>query len=114
MATALSVSPPQSFRFSIASVTSGESSSGESDSLSMTIADAQSLWEPAGTYLNTASYGLPPRPAHEALDAALADWRGGRTSWEHWGDAGEEARASFARLVGAPVETVAIGRTCRA
>jgi len=75
----------------------------------MTIADVQSLWEPAGTYLNTASYGLPPRPAHEALDAALADWRGGRTSWEHWGAPGEGARASFARLVGAPVESMAIG-----
>jgi len=75
----------------------------------MAIVDVQSLWKPAGTYLNTASYGLPPRPAHEALDAALADWRGGRTSWEHWGMPGEEARASFARLVGAAVECVAIG-----
>ena len=75
----------------------------------MTIAEAQELWEPIGTYLNTASYGLPPRAAHEALDAALVDWRGGRTSWEHWCDAGEDARASFARLVGAPLETVAIG-----
>jgi selenocysteine lyase/cysteine desulfurase len=73
------------------------------------IAEAQGLWEPAGTYLNTASYGLPPRPAHEALDAALADWRGGLTSWEHWGIPGEDARGSFARLVGAPVESVAIG-----
>ena len=27
----------------------------------------------------------------------------------HWGVPGEEARASFARLVGVPVETVAIG-----
>jgi len=67
------------------------------------------LWEPAGTYLNTASYGLPPRPAWDALREALEDWRGGRTSWEHWGVPGEEARASFARLVGVPVETVAIG-----
>ncbi|MBM2821772.1 MAG: aminotransferase class [Thermoleophilia bacterium] len=67
------------------------------------------LWEPAGTYLNTASYGLPPRPAWDALQEALGDWRGGRTSWEHWGIPGEEARASFARLVGVPVETVAIG-----
>lgn len=75
----------------------------------LTIADAKALWEPAGTYLNTASYGLPPRPAHEALDAALADWRGGRTSWEHWGAPGEDARASYARLVGVPVESVAIG-----
>jgi selenocysteine lyase/cysteine desulfurase len=67
------------------------------------------LWDPAGTYLNTASYGLPPRTAWEALQAALADWRGGRTSWEQWGEPGEEARASFARIAGAPVETVSIG-----
>ena len=70
---------------------------------------AQELWSPAATYLNTASYGLPPRPAWDALQSALEDWRGGRTSWEHWGIPGEEARASFARLVGMPVESVAIG-----
>ena len=75
----------------------------------LTVKDAQSLWAPTDTYLNTASYGLPPRPAHEALAAALEDWRRGRTSWEHWGVPGEEARASFARLVGVPIETVAIG-----
>jgi selenocysteine lyase/cysteine desulfurase len=74
----------------------------------LTVEAAQELWSPAGTYLNTASYGLPPRPAWDALQAALEDWRGGRTSWEHWGVPGEDARASFARLVGVPVETVAI------
>ncbi|MFO7591373.1 MAG: aminotransferase class V-fold PLP-dependent enzyme, partial [Acidimicrobiia bacterium] len=67
------------------------------------------LWSPAGTYLNTASYGLPPRPAWEALQAALEDWRHGATSWEHWQEPGEEARASFARLVGVAVEDVAVG-----
>ena len=66
------------------------------------------LWSPEGTYVNTASYGLPPRPAWEALQHALEDWHGGRTSWEHWGEPGEDARASFARLVGVPVESVAI------
>lgn len=71
-------------------------------------ADAQRLWQPTGTYLNTASYGLPPSPSWDALQAALEDWRGGRTSWEHWGVPGEDARASFARLVGVPVDTVAI------
>jgi selenocysteine lyase/cysteine desulfurase len=76
---------------------------------SLSIAEAHALWEPAGTYLNTASYGLPPRPAWRALQEALEDWRGGRTSWEHWGAPGEEARASFARMVGVPTETVAIG-----
>lgn len=67
------------------------------------------LWTPAGTYLNTASYGLPPQPAWEALQAALDDWRGGRTSWEHWQEPGEQARASFARLVGVAAEDVAVG-----
>ena len=77
----------------------------------LAIADAQALWAPETTYLNTASFGLPPQPAFDALQEALADWRGGRTSWEQWGVPGEEARSSFARLVGVPVETVAIGAT---
>ena len=77
----------------------------------MEISEAQSLWEPAGVYCNTASYGLPPRPAWEALQAALADWQGGRTSWEHWGQSTEDARAVFARLVGVDVDRVAVGST---
>lgn len=75
----------------------------------MEIADAQELWRPEGLYLNTASYGLPPTPAWEALQAVLEDWRGGRTSWEAWGDSTEIARGSFARLIGVPVDWVAIG-----
>jgi selenocysteine lyase/cysteine desulfurase len=77
----------------------------------MTVAEARALWEPHGVYLNTASYGLPPRPAWDALQAALADWRTGRTSWEHWGDSTEAARAAFARLCGVPLEWVATGST---
>jgi selenocysteine lyase/cysteine desulfurase len=72
---------------------------------------ARAEWEPEGTYLNTASYGLPPARAWTALQDALADWRGGRTSWEHWGETANLARAAFARLVGAPVDAVAIGAT---
>lgn len=67
------------------------------------------LWAPRPGYLNTASYGLPPAPAFDALQAALADWRIGATSWEPWGEATEAARASFGRLVGVPVERVAVG-----
>jgi selenocysteine lyase/cysteine desulfurase len=77
----------------------------------MRIADARELWTPAGVYCNTASYGLPPRPAWDALQAALADWHGGRTSWEHWGESTEAARAAFARLVAVDVERVAVGST---
>jgi selenocysteine lyase/cysteine desulfurase len=69
------------------------------------------LWEPVGVYCNTASYGLPPRPAWDALQSALSDWHGGRTSWEHWGESTENARAAFARLVGSDVGRVAVGST---
>jgi selenocysteine lyase/cysteine desulfurase len=77
----------------------------------MRISEARRLWEPAGVYCNTASYGLPPRPAWEALQSAMADWRGGRTSWEGWGDSTDWARAAFARLVGVDVTRVAVGST---
>lgn len=67
------------------------------------------LWDAEPGYLNTASYGLPPRPAWHDLQEALAHWRGGRISWEVWGEAVERARHSFARLVGAESGSVAVG-----
>ena len=73
------------------------------------IADAQALFAAEGTYLNTASYGLPPRPAFDALQAALDDWRHGRTSWEGWNATTDRARAGFARLVGADPANVTVG-----
>src|SRR3954451_5235565 len=75
------------------------------------IAEAAGQWHPQGAWLNTASYGLPPDCAWEALQGALEDWRGGRTSWEHWGDFTEGARAAFAALVGVAPEAVATGAT---
>jgi selenocysteine lyase/cysteine desulfurase len=75
------------------------------------IADAREQWSPAGIYLNTASYGLPPRVGWDALQAALADWQGGRTSWEHWGDSTEGARAAFARLTAVAPADVTVGAT---
>jgi selenocysteine lyase/cysteine desulfurase len=74
-----------------------------------TLDEARGLWSPATTYLNTASYGLPPRLAWEALQRALEDWRGGRTTWEPWGESTEAARSEFARMVSVPRERVAIG-----
>jgi selenocysteine lyase/cysteine desulfurase len=78
---------------------------------SLPLAEAAALWAPERPYLNTASYGLPPRPAWEALQTALDEWRHGRTSWEHWNDATDRAREAFARLVGVPAERVATGST---
>src|SRR5205085_9984621 len=67
------------------------------------------IWSPTGTYLNTPSYGLPPQPAWDALQAVLADWHGGRTGWREWGDPVEGAREAFAALVGVDRSQVAIG-----
>ena len=43
---------------------------------SQTVAQAASLWDVEPGYLNTSSYGPPPRPAWEALQQSLDDWRG--------------------------------------
>src|SRR3954451_8590280 len=77
----------------------------------MSVEGFKELWDPDGVYVNTASYGLPPRAAWEAMQVALEDWRGGRTSWEAWGDATDAAREVFARLVGVPGARVAVGAT---
>lgn len=69
------------------------------------------LWDAEPGYLNTASYGLPPRPAWDALQRSLADWQAGRTSWEPWVASVEPARAAFARLVHADPSTVATSAT---
>src|SRR3954463_5675324 len=71
--------------------------------------DIPSLWSPSGTYLNTPSYGLPPRPAWDALHAVLADWHGGRTGWQHWGDPVGGAPEAFATLLGPGPAQVALG-----
>jgi selenocysteine lyase/cysteine desulfurase len=73
--------------------------------------EAQALWSPAAPYLNTASFGLPPQPAWDELQAALEDWRHGRTSWEPWNERTERARAAFARLIAAEPDHVATGAT---
>jgi selenocysteine lyase/cysteine desulfurase len=77
----------------------------------MELTDAQKLWDPEPGWLNTASYGLPPRPAFEALQSVLADWRTGHTSWEPWDEATGVSRAAFARLVGVDADDVAVGST---
>ncbi len=77
----------------------------------MDLADARALWDPEPGWLNTASYGLPPGPAWDEMQAALETWRRGSASWEPWGEAGERARAAFARLVHVDISRVAIGGT---
>jgi selenocysteine lyase/cysteine desulfurase len=75
----------------------------------MEIAAAQRLWEPEPGWLDTATYGLPPRPAWVAMQSALEDWRVGRGEWREWNDVTGRARATFARLVGVDAADVAVG-----
>ncbi|MFY1690644.1 aminotransferase class V-fold PLP-dependent enzyme [Plantactinospora sp. WMMB782] len=77
----------------------------------MDLDQARQLWKPEPGWLNTATYGLPPEPAWEALQAALADWRTGRISWESWEGSTARSRAAFAKLVGVAVEDVTVGAT---
>ncbi|WP_432050781.1 aminotransferase class V-fold PLP-dependent enzyme [Verrucosispora sp. NA02020] len=75
----------------------------------MELEQAQKLWQPQPGWLNTASYGLPPDPAWEALQDALAAWRAGRGSWEGWSETTDRSRAAFAQLVRVPVADVSVG-----
>ena len=74
----------------------------------MTIAEARRLFSPETVYLNSASYGLPPRPAVEAFNAAADEWRHGRTHWAPWDRSVGLARAAWASLHGAEARDVAV------
>jgi selenocysteine lyase/cysteine desulfurase len=75
------------------------------------VAAAAGLWEPAAPYLNTATFGLPPRPTLDAVHAALAEWRRGDDAAVAWTATTDRARAAFARLVGTSPDLVAAGAT---
>ena len=58
-------------------------------------------------YLDTATFGLPPRSVVAALEDALAGWQG-RRDWFTWEDDAERCRELFAALVGASPDDVAV------
>jgi selenocysteine lyase/cysteine desulfurase len=62
---------------------------------------------PTRGYLDSATFGLPPRSTLEAMEAAVAGWRTGRR-WRDWEEDGEACRALFAGLVGGRAEDVAL------
>ncbi|MFK4067711.1 aminotransferase class V-fold PLP-dependent enzyme [Streptomyces sp. NPDC029674] len=64
---------------------------------------------PASTYLNTASCGLLPRRAVDAVCALAAENGAGRPGGAGDFEVVDEARAAFARLVGVPDGRVATG-----
>ena len=62
---------------------------------------------PTRGYLDSATYGLPPRSTLAALEEALDGWRTGRR-WRDWEEDGEACRSLFASLVGAEAEDIAL------
>lgn len=75
----------------------------------MDLVEARGLWEPEPGFLNTATYGLPPRPVWDALQAAMAQWRQGTGDWKEWSAATDRSRAAWARLVGVDPGDVTVG-----
>ncbi|HET9213760.1 MAG TPA: aminotransferase class V-fold PLP-dependent enzyme [Gaiellaceae bacterium] len=68
---------------------------------------------PTRGYLDTATYGLPPRSTLRALEEALEGWRT-RRRWRDWEEDAEACRGVFAELVGARAEDVALVSTVSA
>jgi len=64
--------------------------------------------EPGLTYLDTATYGLPPDPTLRAMREAEDAWQAGTASWVEWDRQAERARAAFGRVIGAPSSRVAL------
>lgn len=67
------------------------------------------LWHTDTVWLNTAQYGIPPAPAHQALSQALHAWHTATGDPAHWGRELEQARTNLAALVGAPASDLTLG-----
>jgi selenocysteine lyase/cysteine desulfurase len=61
------------------------------------------------TYLDTASFGLPPAPVVEAVRADLERWAAGLAPAPSYDPYVDAARASFARLTNVEADHVAVG-----
>jgi selenocysteine lyase/cysteine desulfurase len=75
------------------------------------LAEVRALFDPApGTaYLDSATYGLPPRPTVEAMHQAIDDWQSGAANWvQAWDTKGEVCRAAYGELTGISADCVAL------
>ncbi len=77
--------------------------------MTLTLADAVQLWDRQPGFLNTGNYGLPPRPAFEALRHAEDQWRRGEVDWPVWTVSVEDARREFGRIIGVHPDRIATG-----
>jgi selenocysteine lyase/cysteine desulfurase len=59
-------------------------------------------------YINSCSQGALSDSVRRAYDAYLRDWDDKGAPWEYWVERGEAARSSFAQLIGAEADEVAV------
>ena len=65
--------------------------------------------DPGLTYLDSATYGLPPRATVDAVRDCLDGWRGGTAHWiDAWDRQGEVCRELCARLLHARPREVSL------
>jgi selenocysteine lyase/cysteine desulfurase len=70
----------------------------------------RSLFKPAPglIYLDTATYGLPPRPTVEVMERALKGWQSGTANWiEDWDQPADRCRVDFGALIGTDAANIA-------
>ncbi|MFW6598026.1 aminotransferase class V-fold PLP-dependent enzyme [Propionibacteriaceae bacterium Y2011] len=67
------------------------------------------LFTPSGTYLNTASVGLPSRQTADVVRSHVEQWAAGELDLMAYHDTMDEARERYARLTGLPVDSVHLG-----
>ena len=61
------------------------------------------------TYLDSATYGLPPRPTIHVMQRALERWQSGTADWvNEWDVRGETCRVAYAQLLDVPAARVAL------
>jgi selenocysteine lyase/cysteine desulfurase len=79
------------------------------DESHVTLAAARTEFDADVTYLDTASFGLPPRRSWMALQQALAQWQAGTADPVAYDLPVAAARAAYAQLAGVSPSLVAIG-----
>lgn len=73
------------------------------------ISQIRDLFAVEVSYLNTASYGLPPRSATQVVLDLERDRAAGRMAMPALDEAVARSRAAFGRVVGVPAERIAVG-----
>ncbi len=73
------------------------------------LSDAAGWWDVTPGFFDSSSYGPPPRPAWDALQRSLTEWRAGAGPWAPWAEHVHTSRAAFGRLVGIDPDRIATG-----